>query len=88
MRVGKGLQGPSLEMAQSFESGGYVTRIYQFNGQILQEYVMADADFDPDNAIVLVRSERFDVTVDGNLVTVATDQGTSQTCLRSMPRVS
>lgn len=83
VRVAEGPEGPALELSQTYETGGYVTRIYQSEGKILQEYALADSPYDPLNAVELVASERFDVDVDEDLVTVSTDEGTVKMCLRS-----
>ena len=80
---GVGPEGKSLVLVERLQSGTYETRIYQYAGNIVQEYAIQGRDYAPDRAQVLVRSATFDFELAGNLLTVKTDQGSFDVALRS-----
>ena len=80
---GIGPEGRALVLGEHLESGTYETRIYQYQGNIVQEYAIAGHDYAPDRAQVLAASAIFDFTYAGNLLTVTTDQGSFDVALRS-----
>ena len=83
VEVGQGPEGPMLVLVEKLASGDYETRIYQHQGNIVQEYAIAGRALAPDRAQVLAPSATFDVSFAGNLLTVKTDQGSFDVALRS-----
>lgn len=83
--IGTGPQGASLVLTERLESGTYETRFYLYNGSIMQEYALADEAYDPEGALMVVQSHTFDVAYDARagLLTITTDQGTTNVALRS-----
>lgn len=73
--VEAGPQGDALVLADAGEDTGYETRIYVYDGQLMEEYAARDSGYDPANAQAVARTDTFTVTLDGGLVTVNTDQG-------------
>lgn len=82
--VGKGPEGNSLVLREILDSGTYETRIYLYNGNIVQEYSLATAVYTPDRATVIVASNTFDFSYSNGMLTITSDQGTSQVLLRSL----
>lgn len=82
--VGKGPEGNSLVLREILESGTYETRIYLYNGNIVQEYALESAVYAPDRATVIVTSDVFDFSYSNGMLTIKTSQGTSEVLLRSL----
>ncbi|WP_180995257.1 DUF4860 domain-containing protein [Raoultibacter timonensis] len=82
--VGSGPEGRSLVLVERLESGTYETRIYRYEGSIVEEYALADAAYTPRKATRIVASDRFDFTYENGLLTVTTDQGSIDIALRSI----
>lgn len=80
---GTGPEGKALVLVERLDSGVYETRIYQYKGNIVQEYAIQGREYVPDRAQVLTRSATFDFAITGNLLTVDTDQGSFAVALRS-----
>lgn len=74
--VEPGPQGDALVLSDVGEDTGYETRIYVYDGQLMEEYAQEQSAFDPSAAQPIARTGSFTVRVDGSLVTVTTDQGT------------
>ena len=70
-----GPQGQALVLADVGEATGYETRIYVYDGNLVEEYTRQDADFDPASAQIVAQTDTFTLTEDGHLVTVTTNQG-------------
>lgn len=83
VEVGQGPEGPALVLVERLDTGSYETRIYQYQGSIVQEYALAGREYAPDRAQVLTRSAVFDFTYEGNLLSVRTDHGSFDVALRS-----
>ena len=79
----EGPEGKALVLVERLETGEYETRIYQYQGAIVQEYAIAGRAYAPERADELAKSASFDFTFDGSLLTVTTDQGTFDVALRS-----
>ena len=77
------LDGPALVLRETLESGVYETRLYRYDGTIMEEYALADAPYDPEKATSIVDSTVFDFTYQDGLLTIATDAGTVSVALRS-----
>ena len=82
--TGAGPEGRSLVLVEKLESGAYETRIYLYEGSIVEEYALADAAYTPDKATVIASSEAFDFAYENGLLTVTTDQGSTDIALRSV----
>lgn len=80
---GEGPEGPSLVLVEALETGTYETRIYHYRGTVLQEYAIAGREYNPTSATPLFKSETFDFSFDGKLLTITTDQGSLDVALRS-----
>lgn len=80
---GQGPEGASLVLTEHLDSGTFETRIYAYQGSIVEEYALADAAYTPDKASHIVDSERFSFNYRNGLLTVETDDGTVQVALRS-----
>lgn len=71
-------------LTERLESGVYETRLYAYQGSIVEEYARADAAFTPEKAREIVKSKRFDFAYENGLLTVYTDQGSTSVALRSV----
>ena len=80
---GEGPEGPALVLIEALETGTFETRIYQYQGTVFQEYAFKGRPYNPKNATPLFKSDVFEFTFDGKLVTITTDQGTLDVALRS-----
>ena len=80
---GEGPEGPALVMVTELPSGTYETRLYLYEGSIVEEYAIAGRDYNPENAVALMQSSVFSFSLDGNLLAITTDEGTSYVTLRS-----
>ena len=82
--VGVGPEGNALVLQEDLESGCYETRIYLYEGTIVEEYAVAGAPYTPEKANVLTESETFSFSYAGGLLTIQTDQGSTHVALRSV----
>ncbi|MCI1666232.1 MAG: DUF4860 domain-containing protein [Atopobiaceae bacterium] len=80
---GTGPEGPSIVLTRSTDGGSYETRIYLYQGEVMEEYALAGSDYSPAKADAVASSSTFDVSYDSGLVTVTTDQGSTSVALRS-----
>lgn len=80
--TGEGPEGPALVLVESVKSGVYETRIYAFEGQILEEYAPQDTPYTPSRATVVEQSGTLGFSFEGGLLFVQTDAGTSRVALR------
>ena len=82
--VGKGPEGRSLVLVERLDSGTYETRIYSYQGNIVEEYALANAAYTPDKAVMVCASETFEFSYENGLLTIVTDQGSADVALRSV----
>lgn len=82
--VGSGPEGRSLVLVERLDSGTYETRLYLYQGNIVEEYSLADAPYTPERATQIAPSGTFDFSYAGGLLTITTDQGTADVALRSV----
>lgn len=82
--VAPGPEGRALVLSEYLENGDYETRLYAYEGSIVEEYARAGTAFTPEKARVVVTSSTFDFTYDEGLLTVFTDQGSTSIALRSV----
>ena len=80
---GSVLEGPALVLRETLPGGVYETRLYRYDGVIMEEYALADAPYDPEKATAIVVSSVFDFTYRDGLLTLTTDAGTVSVALRS-----
>ena len=81
--VAEGPEGKSLVLVERLDSGTYETRLYLYNGAIVQEYALANAAYTPEKATELLKSSTFDFSYSDGVLSITTDQGTSHVSLRS-----
>ena len=71
--VEHGAFGPVLTVG---EATGYALHIYQYEGQLLEEYSAAGSSLRPDNATVLGQTETFSLESESDhLLRITTDEG-------------
>lgn len=76
-------QGPALVLRETLPSGVYETRLYRYDGTIMEEYALADAPYDPLKATAIVDSSVFAFSYEDGLLTIETDAGATAVALRS-----
>ena len=82
--TGTGPEGRSLVLVQSDAQGTYETRIYQYQGKIMQEFALAGSPYTPDKATALCESSVFDFAYDKGLLSISTDAGVAKIALRNL----
>ena len=82
--AGTGPEGRSLVVLETLDSGSYETRYYLYQGKILQEYSLAGTPYTPEKASEVIDSSTFEFSYSHGLLSVTTDEGTSEVALRSM----
>jgi len=82
VKVGAGPEGSALVLIETLEIGSYETRIYAYQGKILQEYAMSGRAYTPQRASVIIESETFSFEYVNNLLTIHTDVGDACIMLR------
>lgn len=82
--VGSGPEGRALVLVENLDSGSYETRIYLYQGSIVEEYALASAAYTPAKATKIVDSSTFDFTYSSGILTVTCDQGSVDIALRSV----
>lgn len=82
--VAEGPEGRALVLSEHLENGDYETRLYAYQGAIVEEYTRAGAAFTPEKAREVVASATFDFAYEDGLLTVFTDQGSTSVALRSV----
>jgi len=80
---GQGPEGRSLVLVARDSLGTYETRIYLYQGHIVQEYALGGAPYTPEKATVLADSSTFSFSYDAGLLTIASDSGVSKVALRN-----
>lgn len=81
--VMKGPQGDCLVLKDITDSGVYEERIYLYDGELKDEYVEENDAFHPDTADTLCSLNSFSVSIENDLVTCTSSEGTVKTALRS-----
>ena len=80
---GTGPEGPALVLTRHLPSGTYETRIYHYEGVVMQEFAAAGRPYDPRGTTKLLESDEFSFDISGDLVTFTFDQGSFCVALRS-----
>ncbi len=84
VETARGPEGPALVLVEKADDGSaYELRFYQYRGQVVQEYALADAEYKPERAQQLFATKTFDFELNGNLLVIRTDLGTTNVALRS-----
>ena len=81
---GRGPEGESLVIIEKLESGTYETRIYLYQGNVVEEYAIAGTPYTPQKATVLGASSAFSFSYKDGLLSITTDSGTANVALRSV----
>ena len=81
--VGEGPEGDALVLVERLDSGTFETRVYGYEGAIVQEYALQGRPYNPKNADKIVDSSTFEFSCKDGLVTITTDVGVCQVALRS-----
>ena len=79
--AGDGPEGRSLVIVESLDSGTYETRLYLYEGKIVQEYSLQGASYTPAKANTVTESETFSFTYSDGVLSITTDQGTREVAL-------
>lgn len=79
----QGPQGTALVLTQTTPAGAFETRLYQYNGELMQEYVAQEAPFSPELAVPVMRTKTFSFSFENNLLTIVTDEGRTYVAIRS-----
>lgn len=82
--VAEGPEGQALVLTERLDNGDYETRLYAYQGAIVEEYTRAGAAFTPEKAREIVASSTFSFTYENGLLSVHTDQGSTSVALRSV----
>lgn len=82
--VGQGPEGRSLVLIEHLTSGTYETRIYLYQGEIVEEYAISGAAYTPAKATRIASSQTFSFTYKGGLLAITTDHGTVDVALRNV----
>lgn len=82
--AGQGPEGQSLVLVEHLASGTYETRLYLYQGYVVEEYSLEDAAYTPERASKIVESDTFSFAYANGLLTVTTSQGTADIALRSV----
>lgn len=80
---GAGPEGEALVLLERTPAGTFETRIYRFEGSLVQEYAVSGAPYTPANAQALFPTKTFAFAVEGGLLTIDTDAGQACVALRS-----
>lgn len=80
--IGQGPEGPSLELTDP-AAPAYLTRIYLYQGSLVEEYAEAGSPLQPDQALAIAASDTFQPALEGSLLTIQTGQGQLRVALRT-----
>ena len=76
-------EGEALVLSHSDSVGTYETRIYLYQGHIMQEFALEGAPYTPQKATPLAESSTFSFAYSEGVLTIATDAGQCKIALRS-----
>lgn len=77
-----GPEGVALVLNEHAISGTYETRIYLYQGMLVQEYAHAGTAYNPEHATPLVETDTFAFSYRDGLLTVTTSQGQVDIAMR------
>lgn len=78
-----GPEGDMLILAENVSGQTYETRLYLSDGELCEEYALAGAPVDTENATAIVASDVFDFSYSRGLLTVTTSSGTQCVALQT-----
>lgn len=81
--AGPGPEGEVLVLSEATAAGMVETRIYLHEGRLLQEYVLAGADYRPDQALEIMQTDAFSFSFADGLLTLSTSYGSVDVALRT-----
>ncbi len=81
--VGQGPEGRSLVLVNAQDDSTYETRIYLYEGSLVEEYSLAGTAYTPAKATRIATTSTFDFSYENGLLSVFCDQGTARVALRS-----
>ena len=84
IEVGQGPEGDALVLVERLRSGTYETRIYLYQGHVVEQYAVAAKPYEPEKATPIVPSETFSFSFEDGLLTITTDAGSAEVALRSV----
>lgn len=80
---GEGPEGPALILSRELAIGTYETRLYAYEGQVVEEFVMAGRPYNPEMASPVLKTSTFDFSLEDDVVRFTTDAGTFSVALRA-----
>ena len=81
--TGQGPEGPAIVFTYKLEAGDYETRLYLYQGALVQELAFSTDPYLPITATKIVETSMFAFTCEDGLLSVTCDQGTVDVALRS-----
>ena len=81
--TGQGPEGPAIVFTYKLEAGDYETRLYLYQGALVQELAFSTDPYLPMTATKIVDISAFAFTCKDGLLSVTCDQGTVDVALRS-----
>ena len=81
--TGQGPEGPAIVFTYKLEAGDYETRLYLYQGALVQELAFSTDPYLPMTATKIVETSTFAFTCEDGLLSVTCDQGTVDVALRS-----
>lgn len=82
LEIAAGPEGPALILNEYAIAGTYETRLYLYEGALVQEYAHDGSPFDPSQATRLIETDAFDFNYRDGLLTIMTSQGQTNIALR------
>ncbi len=79
----QGPEGPAIVFTYKLEAGDYETRLYLYQGALVQELAFSTDPYLPMTATKIVETSTFAFTCEDGLLSVTCDQGTVDVALRS-----
>lgn len=64
-----------LAMHEDIDGEGYVTWLYEYDGQLYEQFTDADREFSPQGGTAICAAQRFEPTLEGSLLTVRLANG-------------
>ena len=75
-------EGDALLLLEHLRSGTYETRIYLYQGHIVEEYAPEGKPYAPEKATQIMMSDNFSFDYEAGLLTITTDAGSTEVALR------